>query len=144
MKEFELKESPEKGICAAKGCERETKGTTLCNTHRSQKSRLKDPVKYAFNCKKHRAEERDIFWDLTLDQFRQFCHETEYMNKKGQTLGSYNVDRIIEGKTPGYTISNIQILEKLENIRKYKKYDEQTKKAVDVVEVIVNPEDLPF
>ena len=143
MKEFDLKQRSPKGVCQAKGCKRETHGK-LCSTHRSQLSRLKDPIKYAFHCKRHRADERGIFWDLTLDEFREFCHETEYMNKKGQTIGSYNVDRIIEGKTPGYTKSNIQILEKLENIKKYKKYDAESRKVVDVVEVIIDPKDLPF
>jgi hypothetical protein len=143
MKPVELRVKPPKGLCAAKGCKNETTGT-LCSTHRSQQSRLKDPVKYAFHCKRHRAKEREIFWDLTLEQFRQFCYDTEYMDKKGQTLGSYNVDRIIEGKTPGYTVGNIQILEKSDNIRKYKKYDAETKRAVEVVETIVPAEDLPF
>lgn len=144
MKVVEIRVRPTPGVCAAKGCKNEIKTGTLCSTCRSRQSRLKDPIKYAFHCKRHRAKQRGIFWDLTLEQFTQFCHETEYMDKKGQTLGSYNVDRIIEGKTPGYTVDNIQILEKSDNIRKYKKYDAETRKAVDVVEEIVKPEDLPF
>lgn len=144
MKPVELRARPTKGICAAKGCKNEIKHGTLCSTHRSQRSRLRDPIKYAFYCKRNRAKQRGIFWDLTLEQFTQFCHETEYMDKKGQTLGSYNVDRIIEGKTPGYTVNNIQILEKSDNIRKYKKYDAETRKAVEVVEIVVPAEDLPF
>jgi len=31
---------------------------------------------------------------------------------KGRIIGSYNVDRIIEGKLPGYTKNNIQCLDK--------------------------------
>jgi hypothetical protein len=143
MKQFELKESPEKGVCAAKDC-KNLCSTTLCNTHRSQKTRLANPVKYAFYCRRNTAKQRGIFWDLTIDQFREFCHESEYMDKKGKTIGSFDIDRIIEGKTPGYTKSNIQLLEKVENIRKYKKYDAETKKAVLVVEQIINAEDLPF
>lgn len=143
MKQFEVKANPKKGVCAAKGCKNECK-TALCSTHRSQKSRLSDPVKYAFYCKRHTAKQRGIFWDLTLDQFRKFCYESEYMNKKGMTVGTYNIDRIIEGKTPGYTEGNLQLLEKLENIRKYKKYDAESRKSVLVIEEIIKPEDLPF
>lgn len=144
MKQFELKTYPKKGVCAAKGCKKEVVNRTLCSTHSSQKSRLKDPVKYAFHCKRNRAKQRGIFWDLTIEEWREFCHETEYMNKKGKTIGSFDVDRIIEGKTPGYTRNNIQILEKIENIKKYKKYDVQSKKAVEVIEIIFPKEDLPF
>lgn len=139
-----LKAYPKKGICAARGCKKEVTNTKLCSTHRSQQSRMKDPIKYAFYCKRHRAKERGIFWDLTLDEWREFCHETEYMNKKGRTIGSFDVDRIVEGKTPGYTKTNIQILEKVKNIKKYKKYDQQSKKAVEVIEIIFPEEDLPF
>lgn len=140
---LELKDVRVVGICMAVGCEKKTHGK-LCPTHRSTKARLADPVRYAFNCKRNRAKQRGIFWDLTLEQFREFCHETDYMDKKGKMAGSHDVDRIVEGKTPGYTITNIQLLDKVTNIKKYKKYDYQTKKAVNVIEIEYPKEDLPF
>jgi len=124
-------------------CTKKPKGK-FCEHHWCQHNRLKDPVRYSYNNKKNRAKQRGIFWDLTLEQFRQFCYETEYISKTGKVTGSYDVDRIIEGKTPGYTITNIQILDKIANIKKYKKYSDESKKAETVVEVIVPKEDLPF
>lgn len=130
--------------CQTEGCEHDTLGRKFCGTCRSKASRQRDPIRYSFNNKKHRAKERGIFWDLTLEQFTQFCYETEYMDKKGKFTGCYDVDRKIEGKTPGYTIDNIQILEKVENIKKYKKFSWKSKKAEQVIEIIFPKEDLPF
>jgi hypothetical protein len=135
-----------KGKCTTRGCHNEPKGK-FCGSCYSRQSRLRDLVRYSFNNKKHRAEERGIFWDLTLDQFRQFCQETEYMSKCGKKTGSYDVDRVIEGKTPGYTISNIQILDKIKNIKKYKAYNVETKKSEVVIQhvtEIIDKESLPF
>lgn len=131
------------GQCTTEGCTNKPQGR-FCGSCRSRQSRLRDLVRYSFQNKKNRTKQRGIFWDLSLDQFRQFCYETDYINKTGKTIGCYDVDRIIEGKTPGYTISNIQILEKIANIKKYKKYNQETKKAELVIETIIPPEDLPF
>lgn len=144
MKEMIDREVKVKGQCFTQDCENKCPTGTYCGSCRSRKSRLADPIRYSYMNKKHRADEREIFFDLTLEEFREFCHETSYMNKKGKVSGSYDVDRIIEGKTPGYTRSNIQVLEKVNNIKKYKKYDAESKKAVEVVEIIFPKEDLPF
>ena len=143
MKTPILRDVMKKDQCGIQGCGRKTKNK-FCPHHYCQLDRLKDPVRYSYNNKKNRAKQRGIFWDLTLDQFRQFCYDTQYISKRGRTTGSYDVDRIIEGSTPGYTINNIQLLEKVENIRKYKKYSDDSKKAELVIEVIIPPEDLPF
>lgn len=145
MKQVIVKSVIKPGVCSNKGCKNIPKGNSvLCPTCTSRKSRLSDLVRYSYNNKKHRADERGIFWDLTLEEFREFCHETDYISKTGKVTGSYDVDRIIEGKTPGYTKGNIQILDKIANIKKYKRYSDETKKAEIVIETIVPPENLPF
>jgi hypothetical protein len=143
MKHPKLRTEIKKGECGVVGCKTKPSGK-FCRHHWCQVQRAKDPVRYSYNNKKSRAKQRGIFWDLTIEQFRQFCYETEYISKTGKITGSYDVDRIIEGPIPGYTITNIQILEKIANIKKYKKYSDESKKAETVVEIIIPPEDLPF
>ena len=143
MKIPEIRKEIKKGECAVIGCEKKPKGK-YCAHHYCQLDRLNNPIRYSYNNKKNRAKQRDIFWDLTLEEFTEFCYETQYISKTGKTTGSYDVDRKIEGKTPGYTKNNIQILDKIANIKKYKKYSDETKKAELVIEKIIPPEDLPF
>lgn len=143
MKPLTLRETVEKGECSVVGCKSKARGK-FCPHHKCQHYRLKDPILYSYNNKKNRAKERGIYFDLTIEEFREFCYETEYISKSGKTAGSYDVDRIIEGVTPGYTRSNIQILEKIANIKKYKKYNAESKKAETIIETIIPPETLPF
>ncbi len=134
-----------KGVCSSRYCMNKTT-RTLCGSCASKKSRLADPVRYSYNNLKHRAKERNKEFTLTLDEFRKFCHETLYIQGKGKTVGSYNIDRIDNDK--GYTIDNIQVMEKVKNIKKY--YLERNPatgefKAVPEAESTpVPPEDLPF
>jgi hypothetical protein len=65
-----------------------------------------------------------------MEQFKQFCQETNYIAGKGRTLLSYSIDRI--DNTKGYTIDNIRVITVTENSRKGTKvlhYDYITKFA---------------
>lgn len=126
MKPLELKTRTVKGKCLAKGCSNQTVGN-LCGTCRSRKSRLADPVKYAYNNLKNRARQRGKGFSLTLCQFRKFCIKTSYIAGKGVSMQSYTIDRIDNRK--GYHIDNIQVLSKEENITKYLEYDWHSKQA---------------
>ena len=137
-----LTKEPKKGRCQNVECGKKCKGK-LCSTCRCRKSRLADPIRYAYNNLKNRAKERGVYFDLTIEQFRKFCYKTEYHLKKGRGVGSYDIDRIKEGKTPGYTISNIRIHEKVKNIKKYWRW--WSKKSEREIELPDIPkEDLPF
>lgn len=117
------------GRCSAYGCYRVPEGNrTLCNTCRSRKIRTEDPERYAYNNLRSSARKRGIPFTLTLEQFRKFCVQTEYMNGKGLGKKSYTVDRIREGE--GYHIDNIQCLTRSQNTKKYwVHYDWQTRTA---------------
>lgn len=135
------------GYCTSLGCSNKTQGRKFCANCRSKQSRLKDPERYAYNNVKSRARKANIPFTITLEQFREFCVRTEYMVGKGKTIGSYNVDRIIEGPLPGYTIENIQCLDKQKNIKKYLDYNWQTRQAKAIqynIPTVENVEDLPF
>lgn len=104
----------------------------------------KDPVKYSFQVHKRNAKRRKIPHELTLEEFREFCVETEYMSKKGIYKTSLHIDRIDESK--GYTRDNIQTLENSENIKKSLKFRYNGQKMEFTVETEKRKEydDLPF
>lgn len=83
-------------------------GKKFCHKCRNIKYRAANPMRAAFQALKDNAKRRGIFFDLTYQQFAQFCYETNYIAGKGRSSLSYSIDRITDGKTPGYTISNIQ------------------------------------
>ncbi len=138
-----LTKEPKKGRCQNIECRNKCKGV-LCSTCRCRKSRAADVIRYAFNNKKNRAEQKGIFWDLTIDEFRAFCYKTEYHLKKGKGIGSFDIDRKIEGKMPGYTLSNIRIMEKVKNIKKYWRYWHKKVEREAEEENQIDKEDLPF
>lgn len=105
--------------CAGKDCwrtgrKRKTKSGIrygkYCTTCDKKNWRKNNPMKYAYQNLLSNAKYRKIFCDLTFEEFKELCHETDYIAGKGKTSTSYSLDRRIEGKTPGYTKSNIQVL----------------------------------
>lgn len=117
MKTPELKQNIVKGKCAAKYCTNKAERTKFCNTCRSRKSRLSDPVRYAFWNLRNRAKQRNIAFTITLEQFRAFCVKTKFIAGKGRSADSFTIDRIYNNV--GYHIDNIQVLTKKQNIKKY-------------------------
>lgn len=115
-------------------------------------SRKRDPVRYAYQNLKDNTKHRGIHFDLTIEQFREFCIEYDYIAGKGRSATSYTIDRI--DVTQGYTVDNIQRLTKSENSRKrWLEYDWRTKqakytdgKSLDefMREDLADGEDLPF
>lgn len=146
MKDYKIYKDVRTDRCNTIGCKNKPSGK-FCGTCRARQSRLRDPIRYSYNNLKHRADERGVFFDLTLDEFREFCYETKYIQKKGREVGSHNVDRKIEGKLPEYTRSNIQSLEKIKNITKYVAWDAERRQLRACLLPESEPvpaEDLPF
>jgi hypothetical protein len=137
-----LKQNRKKGECAAKFCRNEAAGV-LCNTCRSRKSRLSDPVRYAWWNLRNRAKQRSIAFTITLEQFRAFCVKTQFIAGKGRSADSYTIDRIYNNV--GYHIDNIQVLTKSQNVKKYYlSYDWEHKiatvmKPIDFIDNNENP-----
>lgn len=122
METIELRKKSYPDICSNKGCWNKASGV-LCGTCRSRKSRLADPVKYAYHNIKNRAKQRGKVFTLTLEYFRKFCIKTEYIAGKNRSAEGYTVDRI--RNEDGYTDDNIQMLIKKDNIKKYLNFDWQ-------------------
>lgn len=128
MKKLVIVKGKNEGVCSAAFCTNKTQ-YTLCSTCRARKSRLADPVRYAYNNLKNRAKQRKIVFTITLDQFREFCIKTKYMAGKGKTAYSYTIDR--KHEDIGYHADNLQVLISKDNIKKYYlNYDWRTKEAI--------------
>lgn len=86
---------------------------------RCQYARYKsqDLVKVCYQNLKYNSKRRGKEFDLSLEQFREFCIKTDYIQRRGTAKHSYHIDRIDE--TKGYTIDNIQVLTNSENVQKY-------------------------
>lgn len=62
------------------------------------------------------AKKRGVPVSLTLAQFKKWCHETGYLEKRGKDPASATIDR--RNHDEGYHIWNIQILSHEENSTK--------------------------
>jgi hypothetical protein len=113
----------------------------LCHKHYRRKRREIDPVYCRFNNFKGNAKRRNKPFNITLEEFRNFCKDTGYLITKGKRGQNATIDRIDNRK--GYSIDNIQLLSNRMNARKGDTIDEET------LEDIINHsegsnEDLPF
>ena len=116
------------------------KNRNECNTCKNRKYAKKNPLKYSYNSLKSNSKRRGKSFNLTFEQFKKFCIETEYLNKKGIYKNSYHIDRIDESK--GYSIDNIQLLTNTKNVKKYVEwcYKDIDNKDVFITKTIKNKE----
>jgi len=105
--------------CHQNESEKHRKTCSRCNYIQKKKS---NPIRIAYTSLKYHAKERGKEFSLTIDQFKEFCVKSNYLNCKGIEKNSYHIDRIDESK--GYEIGNIQLLTNTENVRKYIKFVE--------------------
>ena len=129
--------------CKTKHCRNKVTSRNYCGSCRNRKSRLKDPVKYAYTTLKNNAKRRNKCFTITLDQFRAWCHKVNFIGlKRGRDKDSFSVDRRIEAE--GYTPDNIQPLTLSSNVKKYLHYDWQSKVVYELKPVEPVKTDLPF
>lgn len=103
--------------CSTDGCRKKrAKNKGYCHACNKRRYRKANPMMASYQALKSNSKRRGHFFDLTFEQFRQFCYETEYMAKKGRSSLSYSVDRIIEEL--GYTVGNLQALTNRDNVLK--------------------------
>ena len=103
--------------CSTKYCRNESApGRVICWKCKSHQLKINNPVTYFLNALRVNAKRRNKQFDLTLEQFKKFCTETGYLNKKGRHGDNLSIDRIRGNE--GYSINNIQVLTVSENVRK--------------------------
>jgi len=103
--------------CQAYRCKgKKDKSGKFCAKHYKRLRKFRDPVAYAYSVTKCNARRRGKSFDLTLEEWRQFCEDTRYVELKGRTAASASIDR--EDNRLGYTLSNIRVISLSENSRK--------------------------
>jgi len=109
--------------CCAYGCNNEPvyKKGGLCHKHYKRKRRALDPVGVRYNMFKTNALKRNKDFEISLEEFRNFCKETGYIINKGYRGFAATIDRIDNSK--GYSMDNIQIMSMMANINKYNNHD---------------------
>lgn len=95
-------------------------GRNICYSCKQARYKRANPVKYAYRKLRANASRRGKRFELTLDEFREFCQKTKYLVGKGRSKESYHIDRINPSR--GYTKDNIQVLTNSENIKKHLSY----------------------
>ena len=118
-----LEHKSKKGLCQAYWCKRKVDPShdRFCAKHRKRYQKIHNPVVYTYGYLKQNAKRRGKPFDLTIEQFRKFCEETNYIALKGRLKKSATIDRIDPNK--GYSIDNIQILTLSQNASKGTKSD---------------------
>ena len=105
--------------CAAPWCrnERAVNNTgrrlRLCWKCRSRQLKQRHPHTYVLNAMRIRARQRKVPFSITLEQFKEWCKKTGYLQTRGTEPDSMTVDR--KNHALGYTIDNIQLMTHQEN-----------------------------
>lgn len=91
-----------------------------CSKCKIRKTRENNPLTSAYRIKKSSAKRKGIYFDLTLEQFKEFCDKYKYLELKGTGADDLTMDRIIPYKDApyGYTATNIQALTNAQNVKK--------------------------
>jgi hypothetical protein len=107
-------------------CHRRIRTRNVCGSCSSKKWRLSHPIEYAYYNLKNRAKQRiskqwpnGIPFTITLEEFKKFCYETEYIQNKGKTSTSHSVDR--DNEELGYVAGNLKSIPLGDNVRKSNK-----------------------
>lgn len=96
-------------LCCVKFCRRRhAPRSRRCYTCLSRRHKELNPIAYRFNIAKQSAKSRGIAWELTIDQYTDFCVRTGYLEGSGKTRQSLTIDRI--DPTHGYREDNIRCI----------------------------------
>lgn len=133
--------------CIERYCRSDAYGKLLrCCSCQNKRQRSKDPVKYAYQTIKDNAKRRGKRFVITLDEFREFCRETGYIELKGKDPDSASIDCIID--EIGYAKGNIECLSLRDNtLKRHKKvvYSIHDRQYYIVEQTVPDPgDDLPF
>lgn len=107
----------DKGLCVAYRCTRKhSTRDRFCHKHRKRFQKDNNPLVYCYGYLKQNAKRRGKAFSLTIEEFKQFCNETGYLELKGKLRKSASIDRI--DHTKGYSLDNIQVLSLSDNGKK--------------------------
>lgn len=112
----------DKGLCVAYRCmHKHSARDRFCHKHRKRFQKDNNPLVYCYGYLKQNAKRRGKAFDLTLEEFKKFCDETDYLELKGKLGKSASIDRI--DNTKGYSYDNIRVLSLSDNTKKRNEED---------------------
>jgi len=88
-------------------------GRRYCHKCESRKYKESNPLRYYYNITKQAARQRGKVWELSFEDYTEFCSKTGYHDGRGRTPASLTIDRIDPSK--GYTRENIRCLSHSQN-----------------------------
>lgn len=88
----------------------------ICNSCRMKRWRERNVARDYYYRLKRRAWKRNIPFSISLEEFQLKCEETGYIRLR-QAGYDATWDRILEYE--GYTYKNMQVLVRIDNIKKY-------------------------
>lgn len=113
---------PASPYCKTKGCgSRRAPGRSVCYRCRREAEKAANEVKYAYDTLRRNARRRGKQFEISLEDFAEFCAKTQYMAGKGVFRESLTIDRI--DPTRGYVKGNLRAIPNGENVRKYLTFD---------------------
>ena len=106
---FKIVKNKKEGICPVYRCSNKIgKKKRFCHKHHARYQKETNLLGYTYSSLKQNAKHRSIPFKLTLNEFREFCEENNYLSLKGKTANSASIDRIEVSK--GYEKGNLQVL----------------------------------
>jgi hypothetical protein len=108
----------EKKYCCAYRCFNEPapKKCGLCHKHYWRLQKERHPLSVRYNNFKSKAKQRGIAVEITLEEFKEFCHRTGYCIVKGRRGKNATIER--PDPLRGYTVDNMELLTFSDNSRK--------------------------
>ena len=122
--------------CATPNCLQDT-DSVYCSKCRGFRYRRNHPLKTTHQILKDNAKRRGVYFNLTLQEFKEFCERTNYLEHKGRLGDDMTIDRI--DPTKGYIAGNLQVLTRRENSKKQKRESLKV-----MATVTTSGEDVPF
>jgi len=129
--------------CSTLHCRnKKAKGRTICHKCKARRYKENNPYQAAYQNLRGNAKRRGKVFEITFEQFKEFCYKTDYIKKRGTSKTGLHIDRIDE--TGPYSIENIQALENSDNVKKYLDYNYETKHGRFRPEKGADFDDVPF
>jgi len=128
------------GLCAAYYCNNKKAPTrAICHKHRARRLKELNLLRYTYDLLRSNAKRRGHEISLTLEEFKRFCDENNYLELKGRAKGKMSIDR--KRSSEGYHYHNIKIMEYGANSAKGAADDVD---PLDELEEAEEWDDLPF
>lgn len=117
--------------CETSGCRNKVKKGRgrFCYKCNNRIWRANNPMRSSYNTLRDNSARRKIHFEITYEEFKELCYETDYIAGKGRSKLSYTLDRIIDDDPSiGYRKGNIRVITKSAN--SIKEQDKRRKKKL--------------